>query len=55
MKALSARIEEISNRYGLPVDPRRLVHALSVFTPFRLIGREWEERKIQERLRRMQH
>ena len=30
MKALSARIEEISNRYGLPVDPRRLVHALSV-------------------------
>jgi simple sugar transport system ATP-binding protein len=28
--ALSKRIEEVSERYGLPVDPRRLVHALSV-------------------------
>jgi simple sugar transport system ATP-binding protein len=27
---LSARIEEVSSRYGLPVDPRRRVHALSV-------------------------
>jgi simple sugar transport system ATP-binding protein len=30
LAALSQRIEEVSNRYGLPVDPRRLVHALSV-------------------------
>ncbi len=28
--ALARRIEEVSERYGLPVDPRRLVHALSV-------------------------
>jgi simple sugar transport system ATP-binding protein len=28
--ALSKQIEEVSNKYGLPVDPRRLVHALSV-------------------------
>ncbi len=28
--ALAKRIEEVSERYGLPVDPRRLVHALSV-------------------------
>lgn len=27
---LARRIEKVSNRYGLPVDPRRLVHALSV-------------------------
>ena len=27
---LSGRIGEVSGRYGLPVDPRRLVHALSV-------------------------
>jgi simple sugar transport system ATP-binding protein len=27
---LSSRIESVSNRYGLPVDPRRRVHALSV-------------------------
>ena len=27
---LAKRIEEVSERYGLPVDPRRLVHALSV-------------------------
>jgi len=27
---LSTRIEEVSRRYGLPVDPRRLVHSLSV-------------------------
>jgi general nucleoside transport system ATP-binding protein len=30
LPGLSRRIEEISKRYGLPVDPRRLVHALSV-------------------------
>jgi simple sugar transport system ATP-binding protein len=30
LEALSQRIEEVSQRYGLPVDPRRLVHALSV-------------------------
>ena len=30
LEGLSRRIEEVSNRYGLPVDPRRLVHALSV-------------------------
>ena len=28
--ALSKQIEQVSERYGLPVDPRRLVHALSV-------------------------
>ena len=28
--ALSSKIETISERYGLPIDPRRLVHALSV-------------------------
>src|SRR5881398_1880182 len=28
--ALSKQIETVSNKYGLPVDPRRLVHALSV-------------------------
>ena len=27
---LASQITEVSNRYGLPVDPRRLVHALSV-------------------------
>ncbi len=27
---LSTQITEVSNRYGLPVDPQRLVHALSV-------------------------
>ena len=27
---LAKRIEEVSERYGLPVDPRRMVHALSV-------------------------
>jgi simple sugar transport system ATP-binding protein len=30
LAGLSRRIEEISEKYGLPVDPRRLVHALSV-------------------------
>jgi len=30
LEALSRRIEEVSQRYGLPVDPRRLIHALSV-------------------------
>src|SRR5579871_748297 len=30
LRALSARIEELSARYGLPVDPGRLVHSLSV-------------------------
>jgi ABC-type uncharacterized transport system ATPase subunit len=30
LATLSKRIEEVSNKYGLPVDPRRLVHALSV-------------------------
>ena len=30
LEALSRRIVEVSERYGLPVDPRRLVHALSV-------------------------
>lgn len=30
LKELSARITEVSERYGLPVDPRRLVHVLSV-------------------------
>ena len=28
--ALSRQIESVSGRYGLPVDPRRMVHALSV-------------------------
>jgi len=28
--ALAKRITEVSERYGLPIDPRRLVHALSV-------------------------
>ena len=27
---LASQISEVSNRYGLPVDPQRLVHALSV-------------------------
>jgi len=30
LASLARRIEEVSERYGLPVDPRRLVHALSV-------------------------
>src|SRR5512144_724283 len=30
LKALARRIDEVSGKYGLPVDPRRLVHALSV-------------------------
>ncbi len=30
LRALSDRITEVSGRYGLPVDPRRFVHALSV-------------------------
>jgi simple sugar transport system ATP-binding protein len=30
LAALAQRIETVSQRYGLPVDPRRLVHALSV-------------------------
>ncbi len=30
LSALSERIREVSERYGLPVDPRRLVHSLSV-------------------------
>jgi simple sugar transport system ATP-binding protein len=30
MKELSGRIAKVSERYGLPVDPRRLVHVLSV-------------------------
>jgi len=30
LATLSRRIVEVSERYGLPVDPRRLVHALSV-------------------------
>ena len=30
LRVLSRRIEKVSERYGLPVDPRRLVHALSV-------------------------
>jgi len=30
LRELSRRIEEVSTRYGLPVDPRRTVHALSV-------------------------
>src|SRR5690606_5669857 len=27
---LASRVEAVSQRYGLPVDPRRLVHSLSV-------------------------
>ena len=30
MKALSQRIVEVSERYGLPIDPRRHVHSLSI-------------------------
>lgn len=30
LNALATRIENVSAKYGLPVDPRRLVHALSV-------------------------
>lgn len=30
LEALAVKINEVSKRYGLPVDPRRLVHALSV-------------------------
>ena len=30
LKQLAEQITEVSNRYGLPVDPHRLVHALSV-------------------------
>jgi simple sugar transport system ATP-binding protein len=30
LNALAKRITEVSERYGLPIDPRRLVHALSV-------------------------
>ncbi|NIR31914.1 MAG: ABC transporter ATP-binding protein [Gammaproteobacteria bacterium] len=30
LEALSARIREVSEHYGLPLDPRRLVHSLSV-------------------------
>ena len=30
LDALARRIEELSARYGLPVDPRRLVHSMSV-------------------------
>lgn len=30
LKQLAEQINEVSNRYGLPVDPQRLVHALSV-------------------------
>jgi len=30
LKELADQITEVSNRYGLPVDPQRLVHALSV-------------------------
>ena len=30
LKQLAGQISEVSNRYGLPVDPHRLVHALSV-------------------------
>jgi simple sugar transport system ATP-binding protein len=30
LRELSGRIEELSGRYGLPVDPRKPVHALSV-------------------------
>ena len=30
LKTLSERVSEVSERYGLPIDPRRHVHALSV-------------------------
>ena len=30
LEALAVKINEVSGRYGLPVDPQRLVHALSV-------------------------
>ena len=30
LDALAQRIVEVSERYGLPVDPRRHIHALSV-------------------------
>ncbi len=30
LPALARRVEEVSQRYGLPLDPRRLVHSLSV-------------------------
>ncbi len=30
LKALAARVREVSTRYGLPLDPDRLVHSLSV-------------------------
>lgn len=30
LKSLARRIDEVSHRYGLPIDPRRLVHSLSV-------------------------
>ena len=30
LKTLSGRVSEVSERYGLPIDPRRHVHALSV-------------------------
>ena len=30
LEGLSTRIREVSERYGLPLDPRRLVHSLSV-------------------------
>jgi len=30
LKQLASQIEEVSEKYGLPVDPNRLVHALSV-------------------------
>jgi simple sugar transport system ATP-binding protein len=30
LQALAARIETVSERYGMPIDPRRLVHSLSV-------------------------
>ena len=30
LKSLAARVSEISERYGLPIDPRRHVHSLSV-------------------------
>ncbi|UCH41691.1 MAG: ABC transporter ATP-binding protein [Gammaproteobacteria bacterium] len=30
LRQLAGQITEVSNRYGLPVDPQRLVHALSV-------------------------
>src|SRR5438105_15721607 len=30
LRALSERIRQVSDKYGLPVDPRRIVHSLSV-------------------------